>query len=837
MQIEPPRAGWLRVLIWLSFVVLCLAAPFAPPASAQPLSGVVSLSLRAGYAGYFREATWLPIRVDIRNDGGGVNGRLVVRPETSGDAIYNTYSAPVSLAAGARQTVTLYITARIFAQSARVELIADDGAVVASERALLRGIQPGDRLHVVISDAPINAVDFTTARIAANESFQADWRVIDLPDRAAALDAVDVIAINDADTSALSSAQREALTAWVLGGGHLIVGGGANWRATTAGVRDLLPVIPTEDRAVDSLDGLAAWLRAERGLTRPTIIADGMLGANARALVTAADGAILLARRTFGGGTVDFISADLSAEPLRSWAGLGELLAQLAVSAQPQPGWANGVIDWTPAAQAVEILPGFEALPDLLPLCGFLAAYIALIGPINYFILNRINRREWAWVTIPALIAVFSVAAYGIGGALRGTEATLNQLTLVRMWANQPMARVDTLIGLLSPRRIEYDLEALGAADYSAPVLRPIPRIAQGGAGLLARDVSASIDIAQAERFAAVDFTVDASYIAGFHAAGAAPAPALTGQATFIYDALPGQQIVRGSVRNDSTLTLTDPVILARGVALRLDSPIPPGGLATFDLTLPGEGAPPAAIQMPQTARIFLRGMPTNNKQTVIDLVGVERYNPNTATWTLSSGDQALRRRLLFLTSLIDDPYGSSGRADRVYLAGWTNQTPTGFALRGADVSAQSETLLLLELLAEHAPPPGSVTVSAEQFGWVVRQQQTFGAVTPIGLVMQPGEDAVFEYTPFASAQLARVDRLTIALKEVTSGARLVPVQVWDWDVGIWEGVELVDFQTVISAPARFIGPNNAVRLRVVSDGAGGYLRAGRLVVEQSGVF
>ncbi len=818
--------------------MLSFGLPLTPQtAAAQPSSGMVSLSLRAGYAGYFREANWLPIRVDIRNDGGAVAGRLVVRPETSGDAIYNTYSAPVSLAAGARQTVTLYITARIFAQSARVELIADDGAVVASERALLRGLQPGDRLHVVISEAPINAVDFTTARIAANEAFQADWRIRDLPDRAAALDAVDVIAINDADTSGLSAAQREALTAWVLGGGHLIVGGGANWRTTTAGIRDLLPIIPTTERVIDALEPLAAWLRVEARLDRPTVIAAGALGANARALVTAADGAILLARRMLGGGVVDFIAADLSAEPLRSWSGLSDLLAQLTVSAPPQPGWANGVIDWTPAAQAVEILPGFEALPDLLPLCGFLAAYIALIGPLNYLVLNRINRREWAWVTIPALIAVFSVAAYGIGGALRGTEATLNQLTLVRMWANQPMARVDMLVGLLSPRRIEYDLEALGAADYSAPVLRPIPRITQSGTGLLTRDISASIDIAQAERFAAVDFIVDASYIAGFHAAGAVPAPALTGQATFIYDTLPGQQIVRGSVRNDSPLTLRDPVVLARGVALRLDSSIPPGGLATFDLTLPGEGAPPPAIQTPQTARIFLRGMPTNNKQTVIDLLGVERYNPNTAAWTLSGADQALRRRLLFLSALIDDPYGSNGRADRVYLAGWTDQPLTGLALRGTDSSTQAETLILLELLAEHAPPPGSVTVSAAQFGWVVRQQQSFGAVAPIGLVMQPGEDAVFEYTPFASAQLARVDRLTIALKEVTAGARIVPLQIWDWDSGAWEGVELIDFQTVISAPARFVGPGNAVRLRVVSDGAGGYLRAGRLVVEQSGVF
>ena len=50
----------------------------------------------------------------------------------------------------------------------------------------------------------------------------------------------------------------------------------------------------------------------------------------------------------------------------------------------------------------------WDSLPDVLPIIGFLLIYIALMGPLNYVILNRLNRREWAWVTIPLLIAVFS---------------------------------------------------------------------------------------------------------------------------------------------------------------------------------------------------------------------------------------------------------------------------------------------------------------------------------------------------------------------------------------------------------------------------------------------
>ena len=48
---------------------------------------------------------------------------------------------------------------------------------------------------------------------------------------------------------------------------------------------------------------------------------------------------------------------------------------------------------------------------------ALLVAYILLIGPINYLVLRRLDRREWAWFTMPILIVVFAVGAYGFGAA------------------------------------------------------------------------------------------------------------------------------------------------------------------------------------------------------------------------------------------------------------------------------------------------------------------------------------------------------------------------------------------------------------------------------------
>ncbi|MEP7294336.1 MAG: hypothetical protein ABI835_21280, partial [Chloroflexota bacterium] len=412
-------------------------------------SPIVTLTVEAGFDGHFRDSEWLPVIIHAANDGDDVSGRLVVRPETSGAGITNTYSTPVTLPSGARQTVFLYITARSFASQIRVELIDDAGGVIAQQEAGISAIQPQDRLNVVITNSPVGSVDLTGARSGNYNGFQADLNIADLPTQA--LSAIDLIMLSDVDSGGLSSSQQQALSDWITAGGHLIVTGGQNWQATAAGVAALLPLPPDASREIDGLQPLANWLRDNADLSAQTIIATGTLSADAQVLAAAGDDTPLLARRTLGAGRIDYLAADPNNAPLRGWDGLSDLWFTLVTDGNPQPGWGSGFVDWESAARAAEILPGYDPLPDILPLFGFLVLYIVLIGPLNYVVLNRINRREWAWFTIPAFILVFSVLAYALGFNLRGNIALLNRIAVVQTWHDSERAQVDELVGLLSP--------------------------------------------------------------------------------------------------------------------------------------------------------------------------------------------------------------------------------------------------------------------------------------------------------------------------------------------------------------------------------------------------
>ncbi len=835
-------------------LVLALTG-FAPPQ--QTNAPLISLAVTAGYDGLFRANEWFPLFVEVSNDGGDVNGRLVVRPERAGNAFTNTFSTPVEMPAGSRKTVFLYVTARNFATDVQVEFIDADGVALQIASAPLRSILFEDQLHVVLTQSSAGSVDLTTVGTGGYAAFQANWTLENLPDRAAALTAIDTLVFSDIDTGPLSPGQQQAVRDWLAAGGHLIVTGGANWQATAAGLVELLPLIPTSSATVPDLDALTTLSGNVSGtLPGDTVIATGApLDVN-DVLIAHDDGTPLLVRHDFGLGTVDYLTTDPLAQPLRDWENISDLWFTLGATIHPRPSWSQGFVDFDRAASATEILPGLNLLPDVLPLCGFLAFYVMLIGPLNYVILNRFNRREWAWVSIPVFIIIFSGLAWLVGFNLRGNTATLSRLAIVQSWPESDQAQVDGLVGLLSPRRSNYTLTM-----NDGSVLRPFSRSAQSNP--FAANIQAGTDIQQAESFSATNFTVDASFIATFNTTTIIERPDISGQVSLLYvppefDDEPGHWSVRGSVRNDSAETLHDPVILARGVSLELEQDLEPGVVQPFELALDADTIQPAAPSALErtSGQIALRRSSFNrfgsrdvgsSEATISDIIGEGNYNSR--LFFSAPGDTATEqetfRRQMFLSAMMEDQFFSTARGNNVYLAGWSDTMPLATELEGALWEPLDTTLHLVKLNVEFTPPAIPVHIRADQFTWVALERTGLTSdIAPVNAVMQSGDAAAFRFTPLPDAVLATVDELHIELNLSTNSRFEIPIEVWDWQRSEWQVVDLQQDENRTSVrratlrnPDRFLGPQNTVQVRVSVDETSGFLRIARLAIEQQGEF
>ena len=136
--------------------------------------------------------------------------------------------------------------------------------------------------------------------------------------------------------------------------------------------------------------------------------------------------------------------------------------------------------------QAVASLPSL-ALPPIGGLIMLLFGYILLIGPINYLVLRRLDRRDWAWLTMPVLIVVFAVGAYAFGSALRGVVS--DQRRCRGRARRRPTSRRGLRIGSTSgssragPGRLPVRVPGRGA--LSAPGQHEVNGGPDAGAGAL----------------------------------------------------------------------------------------------------------------------------------------------------------------------------------------------------------------------------------------------------------------------------------------------------------------------------------------------------------------
>ena len=837
-------------------LMMLMAITLAPtPSLAQnTIQEIVELDVSAGFDGYYRPNQWLPLRVTIENNGDAITGNLVVRPETSGNALLNTFSTPLDLPAGSNQVLFLYISARNTNRPIRVELLDDNNRVVTLAEVTLDNIEARDRLYVVVSGTTAGSIiDLSAVHTGENDAFQANWSLVNIPDRAPALEAVDALVFNDVDTGTLSQAQRDAISQWVISGGHLIVTGGVSWQATGAGFRDILPFTPEDSETIDeatALTDLGGDYNAN--LSGQFTTAIGEPTEDAIVLAQTSDETPLVIRREQGNGTVTYLTIDPNAQPYRGWANRADLWWTLLSSVNVQPSWTHGFSDWDRARTATEILPGLELLPSIITLLAFLFGYIIVVGPINYAILSQLNRRDWAWITIPIMIIVFSIVARAIGVNLRGNQATLSRVSVVQSWVDVEDAQINQMIGLLAPRRGNY---SVGIEDER--LLRPIPVSGQGSSAIGANTL-VNVDIQQTTNFEALDFPIDASFIAGFTTSGITPAPEISGSVTMVFDNNNDLQAIQGVVRNDTDFTLYDPVILGRGLSHHLGDTLDSGDLRTFseqtlgltDINTPSPSPLEFAVGDSNPFIItttFMRSSNLNYEQrasdTIQDILGNDYQNQGIRiSFEDDEETQARQRRQAFLESFILDQYGTTARGNRIYLAGWSDISPSTEEIGGAGWRPMDTTFYLIELDLEIDMPQRDVLITQDQFSWVSVERSGASDVGAYAMSLFNESELVFRFTPLPNVVLADVEELTIILDRPGNISSLITLDIWNWRENRWDEVDMsLNMRSlVLSRRAEFedyLGPLNAVQLRLRHPEGSGSIRVEQLAIEQRGTF
>lgn len=805
----------------LGLVMLVLASL---PAGALAAGPPFELQMEAGYGGTARPRQWTPITITVKNPGGDFRGTLVVStlpsdaatrgvgagqfggilpqpaplpPGVAMKSDYQTlaaiYRIPVALPAGGKKRFTVYVLA---SDSIHTALLDGADRPLAASDTRLR-LAAADPLAAVVSDSEttLDAMDRLPVAGTSGRVQVIHLKPADLPPSGILLRTFDLVALDDASADAFSAAQKAALVDYVEMGGTILLATGASWRKTTAGLpAELLPITITGTQTLPDLP----HLRAHLGAAPFAGAVDLAVGERKAGISVLTEGDLpLLVEAARGDGRVIFAAMDFAVGPFSTWPGTGTLLRQVVARASladsaTSIGRGGSVRQFRPTlmergqgiGQLLGSLPAFD-LPSTRVLGLLLLVYIIVIGPLNYLLLRRLNRRDLAWATIPLVVVAFAATAYGLGLRAKGQEVLANQIRVVHLQDGWTHAYTETYSGIFAPHRGTYVVRVAGQPFITD--LYPFG-YNPAGAGSLIVESGSSRDIRLTG--------VNAWSMRGFSSEDVSAAPG-----TVVQDLRLANGRLTGTITNRLSFALTDAVVIAGNSFVTLGN-LAPGESVRIDMAAGG-----AAL----SAGILQRIYPVGYSGSYSEFSGV---NPR-----LTSQREAQRRSAI-LQALF--PTGTPGGP---LFVGWSGAHLNPLQVNGARADTHDLDAILLPLRPAATTDGGTLPEGAIP----ARLVDTSGdSTSQLGdlLTLGPRATATFEFALPGNAWHDVHVRLSHNLgpygAKVTLGgqvANAVDLAVYNYRFDRWDSLSLVRDsgaeQAVLGDPGSQISADGLVRVRL----------------------
>src|SRR2546422_3471859 len=474
-----PQRCRLPARFALSTLLAAVGLTVAAVGAAAASNGL-TLAVHVGYQDVVKAGEWTPVTIDMRNTGADVDGRLEIQESLNaqpGVSGFTIYQQPISLASGASKRVRIFlvedttgatVTTRII-QNGRVAVSQD--SVTSSTTSTLVG---------VLSDQSSAFDDFAAVHPGGIAARVVHLHADDVADSAIALRAFDILVIDDFATDGLTARQRAAIADFVQAGGNLLLGTGASWHKTLAGLP--ASILPLEPRATVTMHRA----RAVGGQNIDVAFADAV---NGRAWLS--EGAVpLILERGVGAGIVTLATFDWNQEPFASWIGTKDVLRQVLARAVFGAGtsganYPNGIAFGGPGSAfgsppsiasksnaltpVLGNLPGLN-LPSLQLTAGLVLLYVLLVGPVNYLVLGAMRRRALAWITVPLIAVIAATGAYGAGVLTKGRSVQINQVAILHLQPGWDHAYQETYTGVIPPSRGDYQARIAGDRLLISPI-------------------------------------------------------------------------------------------------------------------------------------------------------------------------------------------------------------------------------------------------------------------------------------------------------------------------------------------------------------------------------
>ncbi len=445
----------LIVAVMLFSTVLGVGAEKA----AEPTGGL-EVNTVVGFNDVYKIGYPTPINVNIKNNFKDINGEVEIRvPSSPGK--YMSYVKPVSLQKGAEKTITINVPIGNDNRTKYAVNIYDGGdrifddtitTVASNNITTFIGIMSDDFDSLsYINSVPASAgVSLITKTIRLDEK--------NFPEDIFTLNAFNIIVINDFDTSRFSKSQYEILKQWVRNGGTLIIGTGSKYNKTLSVFKD--DFIEGSQGSVQEISTSKIYELATNGDNRNETKVEALALRIKDSTVVMEDRNISLVQaHSIGKGVVGVMAFDMGKAPFANWNNNTAFMEKVLELVNPglagtntKSNNANSFRNNTYALQEAVNQFSEMAAPKTASFYLILLIYVLVVAPVSYIILKKLDKREWMWLTVPALAIIFGAVVYVTGSGTRLSQITTNVVSYISLDKNGN-ASTDTYAGILNTNK------------------------------------------------------------------------------------------------------------------------------------------------------------------------------------------------------------------------------------------------------------------------------------------------------------------------------------------------------------------------------------------------
>tara|TARA_Y100001968_G_scaffold135101_1_gene123265 strand:- start:1008 stop:3197 length:2190 start_codon:yes stop_codon:yes gene_type:complete len=477
-------------LIRITLACLVMAVTWQPVDAQQ--SGL-TVEYELGIDGEFKRGVWIPVRAEVMNNRNQeFTGSFVVEADDI-DGVQVSYTneqQQFTLAPGASLSRTQYIKVGRLPWRVVAGIKQQGQQEYVDQRLFDRG-SGGNRKATSYFVMQLGK-SLPISRSRLQSSLAADAELVEvsilqeddfesLPDNWIGYEAIDLMILPTGTSGILerlSSAQARAIRDWVYQGGRLILFAGKNAQRITEAEHAFSDLIPGQPQAIVAdwnTSGLENFGTAQQRLfldSGQDVLSD-LRVSDGRVLLRDQENAqaqySLIVRSVRGFGMVVFVTFDIDTPAFENWNSTATVLEKLIAV-----GRNAGEDDDSLTGQSLnhagyqdlsgQLRAAMEKFDSVTPvrfiwIAALLAFFVLLIGPLDYYVLERFNRYQLTWVTFPVAVILIGVIVTVMSNTLPGDSPLINQLHVVDIDAESGEVRGTDYLAIYSPEVSAFDVQ------------------------------------------------------------------------------------------------------------------------------------------------------------------------------------------------------------------------------------------------------------------------------------------------------------------------------------------------------------------------------------------